>query len=59
MQRGDEAMKQGHEALNALSLQLLKSVKRFIAKNLYSVLNASSPLFLTENRRLTLHRCYL
>jgi hypothetical protein len=36
----DEAMKRGDEALNASSLQFLRSVKRFIATNFYSVLNA-------------------
>ncbi len=30
----DEAMKQGDEALNALSFQFLRSVKRFIALSL-------------------------
>jgi hypothetical protein len=34
MKRGDEAMKQGDEALNALSLQFLRSVYRFIASSL-------------------------
>jgi hypothetical protein len=43
-----EAMKRGDEALNASSLQVLRSVKRFNASSLhffYSALNASSPLF--------------
>jgi hypothetical protein len=54
----DEAMKRGDDALNASSLQFLRSVKRFIATNFYLELNASSPFFYIENRRLTLHRRY-
>jgi hypothetical protein len=33
-------------------------VHRLITTNLYSALNASSPLLFKENNRLTLHRCY-
>jgi hypothetical protein len=47
-----------HEALNASSLQFLRSVKCFIAMIFYSALNASSPLLLKENHHLTLHHHY-
>jgi hypothetical protein len=54
------AMKRGDEAFNGSSLQFLRSVKRFIASIFYSALNASSPLTLQKNRRLTLYRrCFL
>jgi hypothetical protein len=57
----NEAMKRGDEALNASSLQFLRSIKRFIASLLqffYSALNASSPLLFKETHRLMLHRRY-
>jgi hypothetical protein len=50
-------MKRGDEELNASSLQFLRSVKRFIASILYSVLIASSPLLLKKNCHLMLHCC--
>jgi hypothetical protein len=49
-------MKQGGEVFNGSSLQFLKIVKRFIASIFYSALNASSPLILKKNHRLTLYR---
>jgi hypothetical protein len=54
----DEAMKRGDEAFNGSSLQFLRSVKRFMASIFYLALNASSPLILKKNRRLTLYRRY-
>jgi hypothetical protein len=65
-------MKRGDEALNASSLQVLRSVKHFIATIVYPALNASTPLlfkeiccltlhrryFFKQIHRLTLHRCY-
>jgi hypothetical protein len=42
------------EAMKRLTL-----LNRFIATIFYSTLNASSPLLLEENRRLTLHRHYI
>jgi hypothetical protein len=41
-------MKRGDEALNASSLQFLRSVKGFIATIFYSALNASSLLLLRK-----------
>jgi hypothetical protein len=46
------------EALNASSLQFLRSIKRFITTTFLSAFNGSSPLLLMENHRLTLHRHY-
>jgi hypothetical protein len=37
----DEAMKRGHEAFNASSLQFLSIVKRFITTISFSAVNAS------------------
>ncbi len=51
-------MKRGDEALNAKSLQFLCSVKRFIATNFSSALNASLQLLWKKNRRLMLHCRY-
>jgi hypothetical protein len=48
-------MKRGDEALNASSLQFLRSVERFIAMIFYAVLNASSQLLFKETHHLTLH----
>jgi hypothetical protein len=52
----NEAMKRGNEAFNGSSLQFLRSIKRFIPSIFYSALNASSPLILKKNHRLTLYR---
>jgi hypothetical protein len=46
------------EAFNGSSHQFLRSVKCFIASIFHSALNASSPLILMKNRRLTLYRRY-
>jgi hypothetical protein len=54
----NEAMKGGFEAVNALLLQFLSSVKRFIVTIFFSGLNASSLLLFMEKHHLTLHRRY-
>jgi hypothetical protein len=57
----DEAMKRGDEAFNGSSLSFLRSVftlHRFMASIFYSALNATSPLILKKNHRLTLYRRY-
>jgi hypothetical protein len=51
-------MDRSDEAFNGSSLQFLRSVKRFIASIFYSALNASSPLILKKNHRLTLYCRY-
>jgi hypothetical protein len=54
----DEAIKKGNEALNALSLQFLSSIKHFIAPFFFSALNALLPLLFMKKHSLTLHGRY-
>jgi hypothetical protein len=53
------AMKRDDEALNTSSLQVLRSVKHFIATNFYPALNASSLLLFKGTLKEFIASCFI